>query len=501
MERTKVKISSGYITGCLEKNIRVYKNIPYAEPPVGKRRFQAPIPYCSWKGIKKCDKYGNIPWQLPGMVGQKALETYPQSEDCLFVNVWAAEEAKEQPVLFWIHGGGFQGGVAHEEVYDGTWYAAHGCIVVTIAYRLGAFGFLALPELEEESKIANGNAGFLDVLEGLKWVNKNIAAFGGNPEKITIAGQSAGAMMVQCLLTSPLAKGIFCGAIIQSGGMGKSFFQDVRKNEFYGEALMKELGCTTLEELRARRAEEILHAAARVSDGKIIFCPSVSDCTLPLNPSEALKSGKAEDVPILTGSNSHEDLTSPAGFGAKREAFLNAVKAVTGEKFEELGKWYKTECEDLPMEAGGDLDYYHMTKLLTAMTKCRKTAVFQYYFDHSYQLDNGNTIKATHSAELFSMFHTLKCMGGSTLNGSSFRIVIRKEDEWISEKMCEAWMRFIKYQNPSVEESGKEIWPAFKCTAPKYMYFGENDVKLYDCLHLEKIQYWEDALKESDTDN
>lgn len=494
-ESTKVKISSGYITGCMENNIRVYKNIPYAEPPVGDRRFQAPVPHGSWLGIKKCDKYGNIPWQLPGMVGQKALETYPQSEDCLFVNIWAEKDAKEQPVLFWIHGGGFQGGVAHEELYDGTWYATHGCIVVSVAYRLGAFGFLALPELEEESKAANGNFGLLDVIEGLKWVNKNIAAFGGNPEKITIAGQSAGAMMVQCLLASPLAKGLFCGAIIQSGGFGKNFFQDAKKNEFYGKALMKELDCTTLKELREKSADEILHAAGNVSDGKIVFCPSISDCTLPLSPLEALKCGKAEDVPILIGSNSHEDLTSPAGFGAGREDFLKAVKAVTGEKFEEFGKWYKTECEDLSMEAGGDLDYYYMTKLLNDMTKRRKTAVFRYYFDHSYQLDNGNTVKASHSAELFSMFHTLKCMGGSTLNGSSFKIAIREEDEWISERMCKSWLQFIKYQNPSAEEKGKKIWTAFTHTDPKYMYFGENDMMLYDNLHPEKMRYWETALK------
>lgn len=495
---TKIKIFSGYITGCLENDVRIYKNIPYAEPPVGELRFQPPVPPGKWSGVKKCETFGNIPWQLPGMVGQKALDTYPQSEDCLYVNVWAAKDAVDQPVLFWIHGGGFQGGVAHEELYDGSWYAKHGCIVVSVAYRVGALGFLALPELgKENGGIANGTAGLLDVIAGLKWVQENIEAFGGNKGKVTIAGQSAGAIMVQCLLASPLAQGLFRGAIIQSGGMGKNLLPDLQENERYGEALMKELGCGTLKELRGKSAGEILNASAKVTAGKMVFCPTCGSYALPQIPVEALRNGSAADVPILAGSNSHEDLTSPAGFGASRDSFLKVLKGIAKEKSEQLGNYYETDSEELPLEAGGDLDHYYMTKLLEDMEKVRKSPAFLYYFDHSYVMDNGTLVKASHSAELFSMFHTLNCMGGSTLNGTSFRIAIRQEDEWISEKMCEAWLAFVKYQNPSgASDEGADgrWWPAFKASNSGFMYYGENEIRVCDSLHAEKMKYWESIL-------
>src|SRR5512133_1358410 len=224
---TPVKVSEGLLQGTSEYGLTVYKGIPFAAPPVGNLRWRAPQPAEKWEGIKQADKFAPAPMQGGNPPSGK-------SENCLYLNIWTpAKSANEKiPVLVWIYGGGFSFGSTAEPVYSGEKLAKKGVVLVSIAYRVGQLAFLAHPELSAESpNNVSGNYGLLDMIAGLQWIQKNIAAFGGDPEKVTIFGESAGGIAVSMLCASPLAKGLFTGAISQSGGS----FRPPRPTTFPGE--------------------------------------------------------------------------------------------------------------------------------------------------------------------------------------------------------------------------------------------------------------------------
>ncbi|HDZ15161.1 MAG TPA: carboxylesterase family protein, partial [Pricia sp.] len=209
----QVKIADGTVQGLVQDSLTIFKGIPFASPPLGDLRWKAPQPVKSWEGVKQTTEFASAPIQGNDQNGK--------SEDCLYLNVWTPTTSPEEkiPVLVWIYGGGFSFGATSEPVYDGATLAKKGVILVSIAYRVGQIGFLAHPELSaENADNVSGNYGILDQIAGLKWVKDNIAAFGGDPEKVTIFGESAGGISVSMLCASPLAKGLFQGAISQSGG-------------------------------------------------------------------------------------------------------------------------------------------------------------------------------------------------------------------------------------------------------------------------------------------
>ncbi|HRH60881.1 MAG TPA: carboxylesterase family protein, partial [Chitinophagaceae bacterium] len=224
-----VKTNAGLISGIIndDATVRIYKGIPFAAPPVGELRWKAPQPLQSWSGVKKCDAFSASPMQnkpTPFMMytPEFLIPEQPISEDCLYLNVWtAAKSSKEKrPVIVWIYGGGFVSGGSACAIYDGENLAKKGVVFVSINYRVGVFGFLAHPELTKESNgKGSGNFAFLDQIAALQWVKKNIEAFGGDPNRVTIAGQSAGSFSVNALMASPVAKGLFQRAIGESGAM------------------------------------------------------------------------------------------------------------------------------------------------------------------------------------------------------------------------------------------------------------------------------------------
>src|ERR1700761_368190 len=229
MPLVEVRTEAGLVSGVTNStgDVTAYKGIPFAAPPVGDLRWKAPQPVKHWDGVRKCDAFGPSPMQpkpTPFMVytSEFLIPESPISEDCLYLNVWtnAKSSSDKKAVFVWIYGGGFGSGGSACPIYDGEAMAKKGVIVVTINYRVGVFGFLAHPELTKESPDkASGNYGLLDQIAALKWVQKNIAAFGGDPDRVTIAGQSAGSMSVNCLMASPLAKGLFQKVIGESGAM------------------------------------------------------------------------------------------------------------------------------------------------------------------------------------------------------------------------------------------------------------------------------------------
>lgn len=299
-----VAIQSGMITGARQGSIRVFKGIPYAAPPIGGLRWRAPEPAPVWSGVRKADAFSPICPQVGAYPDDSPAE--PMSEDCLTLNLWTPATSAQQrlPVMVWIYGGGLQNGSGSTPLYAGDRLATHGVVVVTFNYRLGALGFLAHPQLNRESGHGgSGNYGLLDQIAALKWVQRNIAAFGGDPNQVTIFGQSSGAMSVSALIASPLAKGLFRRAIAESGGI----FEPVALDPLFtpagaadaGQSFARKAGATNLADLRRLSVANIL---------RVPFHPqfNIDGHVLTRSPYDAYAAGTQNKVDVLLGTNAEE---------------------------------------------------------------------------------------------------------------------------------------------------------------------------------------------------
>lgn len=307
--KQKVKVAQGYIEGVQEKSgVYSYKGIPFAQPPVGELRWKAPQPPKKWNGVLKATEFGNSPMQK-NVYGDMNFRAPKMSEDCLYLNVWTpAKKADEKlPVLVYFYGGGFVAGDGSEYRYDGESLAEKGIVTVTLNYRLGIFGFFSHPELTKESaNNSSGNYGLLDQHAALVWVKKNIAAFGGDPDKITIAGESAGSISVSAQMASPLSKDLIAGAIGQSGAMIYPTFPAIplAEAEKNGIIFMEKSQNNSLAELRKLSAEELLDKASM--PGTFTARGVVDGYFLPKDPLEIYKAGEQAKVPLLAGWTSAE---------------------------------------------------------------------------------------------------------------------------------------------------------------------------------------------------
>ncbi len=318
-----IKTTSGEITGVVENGVNVYKGIPYAEPPVGELRWKKPQKVKHWNGIRACDKFGPISLQEGSAEGSFYWKEFyqgaapAQSEDCLYLNVWTPVNSigKKLPVMMWIHGGAFMNGYGHEIEFGGEAYATKNVILVTINYRLGMCGFLSHPLLDEEnSGKGSGNYGLFDQIAALKWIHENISAFGGDPQNITIFGQSAGAGSVQALISSPLTKGLVSKAIIQSGGGlgGIITTTPLKEAEEKGKAMWDANGITTLEQMRAYPATDFNKVLGNYMKQQkafngLPFGPCIDGTLLKDNTDNVAKEGKELNIPYMIGYVS-EDL-------------------------------------------------------------------------------------------------------------------------------------------------------------------------------------------------
>ncbi|GAC1304160.1 MAG: carboxylesterase family protein [Mucilaginibacter sp.] len=344
-----IRVEGGLIAGQKSEtsDVVAFKGVPFAAPPVGELRWKAPQPVQPWSGVKKCDAFGPSPMQAkpaPFMVYTREflIPEEPISEDCLYLNVWAKPRAAvKKPVFVWIYGGGFSSGGTAVPIYDGEAMAKKGIIFVSVNYRVGILGFMAHPELTKESPYkASGNYGLLDQVAALRWVKKNIAAFGGDPDNITIAGQSAGSMSVNCLVASPLAKGLFNKAIAESGSlmvpnpMLKS--SDLLGAEQQGVKLAASAHAASLTELRALPAAQLLKLQGR-------FSPIVDGYVLPEPIPQIFAEGKENRVPLLIGWNADEAFVS--GF-KKKDEFIKQAKEQYGADAEEFLKYYPAGTDE-----------------------------------------------------------------------------------------------------------------------------------------------------------
>jgi para-nitrobenzyl esterase len=469
-----VKAEGGLIQGTVEEGLNVYRGIPFAAPPLGDLRWRPPQPVAKWDGVKQAAKFG--PRCIQGMGNPSGANSGPgTSEDCLYLNVWTpAKSAHDRvPVMVWIYGGGFNAGATSEPNYSGERLAGKGVVLVSIAYRVGRLGFLAHPELTAESRNhASGNYGLLDMVAGLQWVQKNIAAFGGDPRRVTIFGESAGGIAVSMLCASPLTKGLFHGAISQSGGSfgpprpatfpGENL-KRLADAERSGEAYAKSAGSSSIVDLRKIPADK-LPAGGR---GGGMAWPVIDAWVIPDDQYKLYEAKRYNDTPILVGYNSDEG----ASFSPPRtpEDYISGVKTRFGQFADRLLKAYPTEAATVPKTAR-DLarDFavgWHTWIWARLQAKTGKSKAFYYYFDQhpEYPADSPRAgYGSPHGADLSFVFQHL----------NTSHPQVTKQDEAISEAMATYWTNFAKLGDPN--GGGLPTWPAFSDANPLVMYFSQN---------------------------
>lgn len=356
----RVKTASGTVEGVTEQSgVHVYRGIPFAAPPVRDLRWKPPQPVTRWQGVRSATQFGPRCVQAP-VFRDMNFRSNGMNEDCLYLNVWtpATSSRARLPVLVYFYGGGFVAGDGSEPRYDGESMARKGIVSLTVNYRLGVFGFLAHPELSKESPHhASGNYALLDQRAALQWVQQNIAAFGGDPRRVTIAGESAGSIAVSALMASPLSKGLFAGAIGESGALIAPTLPPVPlvQGEEEGAKFAAGIGATSLPALRAMSTSQLLDAAATLPIGR--FASTLDGYVLPKRPAEIFAAGEQAHVPLLVGWNTEENgaRTILGTSDPTPENLTKALRALYGDRGDEAVKLYAGTNADSVRQAATDL--------------------------------------------------------------------------------------------------------------------------------------------------
>ncbi len=454
----QVKTSYGLVAGAKTGSIERFLGIPFAQAPVGELRWKAPQPLKAWEGVKSCVAFGPSPMQGEPKPFQFWSEEFlipasPIGEDCLYLNVWNDTKSKTaKPVLVYIYGGGFRSGGAACPIYDGAATASKGVVFVSINYRVGTFGFLAHPELSKESSAGvSGNYGLLDMIAALKWVKENIAAFGGDPNQVTIAGQSAGAFAVNYLCASPLAKGLFQRAIAESGSaMLRSALRPTLTQasaEKLGLDFAQKLGASNLQEMRSKSAEAILAAPGGLSS------PFLDGYVEPLNMVDAYVPHVNNDVSLLLGWNS-EDVVMNRWMPAAN--YLQSMTQKYGAKSSEMLSYYPASNDaeaaisqrNLSRDETFGAGVYFWAKTQVAHGK---SPVYVYNFNRQVP---GSTPETR-----FGAFHTGEVPYAYD-NLDKVRRPFEAADTQLATLMSTYWVNFAKTGNPNGK--GLPEWPTFQ---------------------------------------
>lgn len=456
-----VRVEGGFVGGEMsaDNSVMVFKGIPYAAPPVGELRWQEPQALKPWKGVRNARHFGPSAMQgkpVPfGVYTEEFL--IPQdgliSEDCLYLNIWSAAKTRHEfrPVLVYIHGGGFMAGSGSVPIYDGVAMAKKGIIFITINYRLGPFGFFAHPTLSKESPHhSSGNYGIMDQIAALKWIRRNIDAFGGDPENITIAGQSAGSMSVNVLSVSPVAQGLFTKMIAESGAsiipgrFGGSLPLD--SAEARGLAFQKSIGAADLDALRAMPADSLL--AAYKGSSQVI----VDHYILPEAVSTLFAKGRQSNLPLLTGFNA-DDISSATPNSLAE--YKQQVQEQFGADAVKVLQWYPASNDEQARRAGKDLNRdrgFGIQNFSWAVLQSHygQFKTWMYYFTRKVPENNGaHQYGAFHTGEVMYAYNTLPFLNRPLEN----------EDRDLAKIMSSYWANFTKTGDPNA--AGLPVWPAF----------------------------------------
>ncbi len=473
-------VEQGTLRGELngDSSVISFKGVPFAKPPIGALRWKAPMPAESWDGVREANKFGpsaiqnlrythlpNGPWTEEFMVQNEV------SEDCLYLNVWApAQDPTDKlPVMVYIHGGALTEGSGAIDVYDGEELAKKGIIVVTINYRLGVLGFMAHPELTAESPNGtSGNYGFLDQIAALQWIQKNIHAFGGDPDKVTIAGQSAGAGSVRILTASPLASGLFHGAITQSGsslitGRPTMTLEEAEKQ---GVEFSKLKGAASLQELRALTPDELLEP----TEPSMRFRGNIDGYLQTADISTIFAEGKENDTPFMTGLNADE-----TRYRGSEDASFQKYYPFTSD--EEKAAAVKS--------AGQQQSMLNAWLWLAHRASTAKTDGYIYYFDRAIPWPQYPEFGAFHTGEVPYVFNNLKKLDRPWT----------AVDTMVAETMSSYWVNFVKTGDPN----GTDLptWKPYQADKKEVMHIGEDMGMKPVTATDEMFEFLEGQLRES----
>jgi para-nitrobenzyl esterase len=478
----RVKIDSGEIEGVVANNVAAFKGIPFAAPPVGDLRWRAPRPVTPWTTVRPAREYGHDCMQEP-FGGDAAPLGTPPAEDCLVVNVWTPaerERAARLPVMVWIYGGGFVNGGSSPAVYDGSPSAERGVVFVSFNYRLGRFGFFAHPALSKEDPSGPlGNYGFLDQIAALEWVRRNIAAFGGDPKNVTIFGESAGGGSVHTLMTSPLARGLFHKAIVQSGGgraRGPVSVRSLREPGPKGELSGEQIGLAFAEQagvkgddaaalaaLRKLPASAIVNGMNLMRQQPATYAGPMRDGKIVVEDTEsAFRAGRQAKVPYMIGANDLE-----FGFAPIPADRTDGMLAVFGASREKAIAAYDPEGKNdkgiIGMRLMSDMAMVEPARLLARLAAASGQPTWQYRFSYVAGSLRGKVAGALHATEIPFVLNTVKAKYGDATT---------PEDVAIARATNAYWVAFAKTGDPGTA-SGASVpkWPRYSAADDVIMDF------------------------------
>ncbi|HYD27227.1 carboxylesterase/lipase family protein [Brevundimonas sp.] len=466
-----VAAPAGALRGRAEADILTFKGIPYAAPPTGQNRWRPPLPATPWSGLRDASAYGPACIQpTPGAPHIYSDDLGATSEDCLTLNVWTPATDGKAPVIVWIHGGSLVAGSSKERLYDGARLTREGVVVVSINYRLGVLGYLAHPDLSAESPAGvSGNYGLLDQIAALQWVRRNIGAFGGDPDNVTIAGESAGGLSVMYLMASPLARGLFDKAIAQSAYMIstpelKAARFGAPSAESAGETLALRLQAPSLRALRGMDPQALTDQAARSG-----FAPfgAVDGAVLPRQLVDVFDRGEQAPVPILTGFNSGEIrslriLAPPAPASAAE--YERIIRERYGDLADEFLRLYpSSDLGESILAASRDALYGWTSERLARAQTAIGQAAYLYLFDHGYPAADEAGLHAFHASELPYMFGNLQRTPPRWP-----RIPATPAETRLSDAMVGYWTSFARTGRP--QASAAPVWEPYAADGA-YMAF------------------------------
>jgi len=477
-----VDAPAGTSRGTAEGDLRVFRGIPYAQPPVGSLRWHAPLPLARWTGVREATEFGAACHQpAPRLSSIYVGKPMPMSEDCLTLNIWTPANARKAPVFVWIYGGALQSGASRDPMYDGKRLAARGVVVVSINYRLGVLGWLAHPALSKESPDGiSGNYGLLDQIRALTWVKENVAAYGGDPANVTIAGESAGALSVMYLMTSPLARGLFSKGIAESAYMIstpalKTAAHGTPSAEQAGLWLMQQLKQPDLAAMRAMTGEEI--TAAAVAAG---YAPwgAIDGRVLPDQLVNVFDQGKQARVPLLAGFNSGEirSLTalappvppSAAGYESTiRERYADLADAF-------LALYPPTNLQESIFATTRDALYGWTAERLVRKQSALGVSAYLYLWDHAYPAADEAGLHAFHASELPYVFGTFD--GTPPLWPKNPETL---DERALADAVGDYWTSFARTGRPQARNAPE--WPAYSADKG-YMRFAATPIPERDLM-------------------
>ena len=490
-----IVVTGGQIRGVDTKlpGVRAYKGIPFAAPPLGELRWKAPQPVVPWHGVRTCDEFGPA---CPQPTSPVLLQPLRQNEDCLTLNVWTAAKSTDEkrPVMVWIHGGGHTTGGSAQPFYDGAQFAASGVVLVSINYRLGPLGYLAHPQLSEESpRHVSGNYGTLDQIAALAWVQRNIGRFGGDPGNVTIFGESAGGVSCGVLLVSPLAKGLFHRVILESGvpvGVRSRLREGDNPAETVGRTVFERLGVKNLAEARRKSPEALLTAVKpRVGllDRGLQYGPLIDGWVLPDVPLKLVEEGKFNRVPILAGTNADEATLFTSQFQVRGAmGYRLAARLLLKQHTDEVLKIFPSDYAGSPDKTFEKLvtiaAFVAPTRALLRMAGKYQPDTYLYHFTRVSPVAKASGKGATHGLEIAYVFR------------HEGRALVDPIDAKLSAAMQRYWIQFARNGNPNVP--GLPAWPRYETASDEHLEFGDA-IRMKSGLFKEPCDLLERIFRES----